>query len=70
MYVCICHGLKEHDVHAARSSGASDAQTVFSSLGVQPQCGRCLDHMEGMLCDHGCKSPGGKSGGCDRNRGH
>ncbi|MDK9719991.1 MAG: (2Fe-2S)-binding protein [Rhodospirillales bacterium] len=64
MYVCICHGLKESDVSAAQSAGAADAHGVFSNFGVEPQCGRCLSHLHGMMCQKSCKAKGqsGKHG--------
>lgn len=58
MYVCICHGLKETDVAAAQSAGAADAHGVFSSFGVEPQCGQCLSHLHGMMCQKKCHAHG------------
>ncbi len=58
MYICICHGLKESDVFAARTAGAEDAKSVFSSFGVEPQCGRCVAHLHGLLCQGACSSKG------------
>lgn len=68
MYVCICHGLKESDVHSARQAGAADSNAVFSSLGVQPQCGRCVEHIDGMFRPGACRANG--ETGCRAHKEH
>lgn len=49
MYVCICHALTDHDVKSAETKGATDEKEVFCLYGVNPQCGRCIPFMRGIL---------------------
>ncbi|EGF91144.1 BFD-like 2Fe-2S binding domain protein [Asticcacaulis biprosthecium C19] len=51
MYVCNCNGIRERDVNAAISSGASTPKQVFDHAGCRPQCARCVCEMREMIDD-------------------
>lgn len=45
MYVCICKGIRESDVHELGRSGITCPKAIASSLGIDDKdncCGRCL----------------------------
>lgn len=41
MYVCICNGVTDRDIHRALESGDRNFRQVSKSLGVASQCGSC-----------------------------
>jgi bacterioferritin-associated ferredoxin len=41
MYVCVCNGLTTRQVCAA-AARCSSIGAVYRSLGVTPQCGKCI----------------------------
>ncbi len=41
MYVCICNGVTDRDIHRALDSGDRNFRQVSQSLGVASQCGSC-----------------------------
>lgn len=46
MYVCLCHGLTDKQIRgAARTAGCSQA-SLYRSLGVRPQCGKCVQMVD------------------------
>jgi bacterioferritin-associated ferredoxin len=50
MYVCLCHGFTDRDVRAALDGGAqSTAQVYRACAGCGPECGRCVEHVRGMI---------------------
>ena len=49
MYVCICNVLKDKDVERAIAAGARTVFDVYTFHGCEPQCGRCMPTMQGML---------------------
>ncbi|MBC6440361.1 MAG: (2Fe-2S)-binding protein [Rhodospirillales bacterium] len=56
MYVCICNGYREDDVHEAAADGARYAEEVYYALGNGPCCGQCLEHAQEILdAIHGSK---------------
>ena len=42
MYVCLCNGFTDRCVDRAVAGGASTPAQVYTSIGVAPQCGRCI----------------------------
>ncbi len=52
MYVCICHGLNDHQIKQAVCWGASRAAEVYKHFGVRPECGRCVSYVCEMLAYH------------------
>ncbi|WP_372749659.1 (2Fe-2S)-binding protein, partial [Litorivivens sp.] len=41
MYVCVCNGVTDRDIHRALESGSRNFRQVSKSLGVASQCGSC-----------------------------
>ncbi|MDR2032299.1 MAG: (2Fe-2S)-binding protein [Azoarcus sp.] len=62
MYVCICQGVTERQIHEAARNGAACLRDLRRQLGVTDGCGRCA------VCAHACLSEsrasrqGGKAG--------
>ena len=45
MYVCICKGIRESDVHELGRTGMTCPKAIASSLGIDDKdncCGRCI----------------------------
>ena len=42
MYVCLCNGFTDRCVDRAITCGARTPAQVYASIGVAPQCGRCM----------------------------
>jgi bacterioferritin-associated ferredoxin len=49
MYVCLCNGLTDRQVRCAAKTAGCSAARVHRSLGVRPQCGKCLPMMREIL---------------------
>ena len=49
MYVCNCNGIRERQVRAAISAGATRPAEIFKSCGARAQCARCVCDMRQML---------------------
>jgi bacterioferritin-associated ferredoxin len=43
MYICICHGVTDRQIHAAVSEGAATLEDVSFALGVGSGCGCCRE---------------------------
>lgn len=48
MYVCVCQGVTEKQIHAAVRNGARRLRDLRQQLGVTTDCGRCAE------CAHQC----------------
>ena len=48
MYVCICNGITERDIHTAAARGVTTLQDLCRELGVASGCGKCAS------CAHDC----------------
>lgn len=48
MYVCVCNGLTSRQVRGAAAQ-CSSTGGVYRSLGVAPQCGKCIPTIRGMV---------------------
>ena len=48
MYVCICNGITERDIHTAAAGGATTLQDRCRELGIASGCGKCAS------CAHEC----------------
>ncbi|TVQ68464.1 MAG: hypothetical protein EA373_10640 [Oceanospirillales bacterium] len=42
MYVCICNGVTERDIHQAIDEGAQNVRDLNKSLQVGGCCGKCV----------------------------
>lgn len=51
MYVCICNGVSERQVHQAVAAGCSSLKELKNDLGVSNGCGRCAGHARNVLED-------------------
>ena len=41
MYVCLCRGVTEQDIHETIAAGATTAEEVMYCTGAGTGCGRC-----------------------------
>lgn len=51
MYVCICKGITERDIHEAASRGARSVKDLRRELGVASECGKCATCAHEVLCE-------------------
>ena len=49
MYVCICNALSEASIRDSAGAGARSVREIYQSLGVQPQCGKCIPQIRAMV---------------------
>lgn len=49
MYICICNGITEREIHSAVENGANSLADLRRELGVATQCGRCAQHARQIL---------------------
>ena len=42
MYVCLCNGVTERDIHQALAAGASTLEEVAYCTGAGTRCGTCV----------------------------
>ncbi|MDR0716294.1 MAG: (2Fe-2S)-binding protein [Azoarcus sp.] len=52
MYVCICQGVTERQIHEAARDGADCLRDLRRQLGVTDGCGRCA------VCARACLTEG------------
>lgn len=51
MYICICNAIRDTELRDAARKCAGDVDCVYACLGVQPQCGQCLDEATAILIE-------------------
>lgn len=49
MYICVCKGVTERDIHEAVQQGAERMRDLRICLGVTGQCGLCACHAKRAL---------------------
>jgi bacterioferritin-associated ferredoxin len=49
MIVCVCNAIREDDVREAAREGATCPLEAYKSLGVEPQCGCCLNCAQDII---------------------
>jgi bacterioferritin-associated ferredoxin len=54
MYVCICNGITERDIHAAAADGATTLQDLCRELGIASGCGKCASCARECLREATC----------------
>ncbi len=59
MYVCVCQGVTERQIHQAARDGARTLKDLRHDLGVTSECGRCASCARDCLRD-ACRG-GGKT---------
>lgn len=52
MYVCVCHGITEHEIRACADAGACSVADLTNCLGVGAGCGRCVPCAKQILGEH------------------
>ena len=43
MYVCICHGVSDHEIRRAAQDGVRDMHVLTMRTGCGSGCGSCVD---------------------------
>jgi len=54
MYVCICNGITERDIHQAAAGGAATLQDLHRELGIGAGCGKCTSCARECLREATC----------------
>ncbi len=49
MYICICHGVTNHEINRTLDAGASTMKDLRQELNVATTCGRCASCVKGLL---------------------
>jgi len=49
MYVCICNGISDARLLEAAREGGATVDEIYGNLGAQPQCRKCVPHVERIL---------------------
>lgn len=49
MYICVCKGITDRDIHEAALNGAIKMRDIRIGLGVSEQCGVCACHAKIVL---------------------
>ncbi len=49
MYVCICKGVTEREIHEAAGRGAHSLKDLRRELGVASECGKCAEDAKRCL---------------------
>lgn len=49
MYICVCNGVTDRDIHEAIKQGAERMRDLRICLGVAGQCGACACHAKMAL---------------------
>ena len=49
MYVCVCHGVTDHQIRRAADEGVRDAHELTMRTGAGSSCGSCLEQAQQIL---------------------
>jgi len=49
MYICLCNGLNEREMHDAVSACAGSVANVYRYHGCAPRCGHCVPVVRDMV---------------------
>ncbi|SEG90800.1 Bacterioferritin-associated ferredoxin [Thermomonospora echinospora] len=52
MYVCLCNGVTENDVHMSIAAGAGSTRDIRAACGMKPGCGVCTKRLFALLSEH------------------
>lgn len=66
MYVCLCHGVTDHEIKALAAAGKRSAAQVYQHFGVKPKCGKCVSYVRDLVQDGGSAGSGHGCGGACR----
>lgn len=64
MYICICHGITDHQIRETLNGGAASLDEVQQHMPVGGCCGRCLPSAQELVDVHLSK----QTHGCVRNK--
>lgn len=53
MYVCLCHGFTDRDVHRCLAGDAVTVGDVYRTLGHQPRCAKCVPTVRQLVKGEG-----------------
>ncbi|MGC4934133.1 (2Fe-2S)-binding protein [Gordonia sp. DT30] len=51
MFVCICRGVTEHEVHEHCADGARTVDAIGDRCGAGEGCGTCLERLQEILSE-------------------
>lgn len=49
MYVCVCNGIKDHQVRDAIKQGAETVGRVFKAHGCKADCAQCVNCIRDVI---------------------
>ena len=49
MYICLCYGIRDRDLHPHTAGGCCSVSMVYQSLGAEPKCGKCVPFVRQAL---------------------
>lgn len=49
MYVCLCLGVTDRDIHETIADGASSVEEVMRCTGAGTRCGSCQDQISDLV---------------------
>lgn len=49
MYVCLCLGITDRDIHETIAEGAASAEEVMDCTGAGTRCGSCRNQVAEMV---------------------
>ena len=52
MFVCVCNGVTDRDIHRALDNGDRNFRQVSASLGVASQCGSCEEFAREIISEY------------------
>jgi len=51
MYVCVCHGITDHEIRGAADGGCRDVHELTMRSGCGSSCGSCLPLVAEILAE-------------------
>ena len=51
LYVCLCHGVTDHDVRRAAESGVRSVSELTMRTGLGSGCGSCVEMAAGLIAE-------------------
>jgi bacterioferritin-associated ferredoxin len=51
MYICLCNGITDRDIHRAAAAGDGSVAQIYRGLGCTPQCGKCVPVVRQMVAE-------------------
>jgi len=57
MYVCVCHGVTDHQIRRAAEEGVREVHELTMRTGAGSSCGSCLELAAQLLDEHHAARP-------------